>query len=921
MITKNVNGNSISQAFIDEIRSDSPNIVAKLMMDGSEIECDITNLQVFKGSCGSVTLTLGNVIADRLTASVKNLSVDVRKKDIECWIGAWTGGDYEYISMGVFTVSEALKTRYETQITAYSSVVGKTSGLFITERTSLDPPIISELGNEVSEQIGCSISFDSAIDTSQIMMVDLTNATLYQCLQAIAICSGAYLVNDNVGNIYVKRYDSAPTLSVDTSMMVKLPKVDEAPVVVDSVLCNGNYQYSASIAEMVDENGRFITDELDRIFFGYNTVNSADVEFNCDYMTREIFNANIKPIIGYSYWTADVGLTLGDPRLEGVDVLEVTDLDGSVYNVPCHQITHKYRGGLSSSIKSAEPTPKQNDIGSITPIKATQDLAFNSSKELKNMNQYFWFEGEGYDEGAHITQIRKEDFKADPLNGGANLLASTEGLVIRDGLTPLALFSGEELRMGRLGVNEAYVTVTNEGLGVHKGNTDVAFIGESARIGDENDANIIITATETQFHGNAGALVGMIDSGSIIDGPFTEVVIGKRGFVFPSTTTPVLIYSGALAYAPLSDIVIKIPYATRIDSLLYIEAEAEYTRTISSTVDSDVTADGFRIQYTAGARYLQIWYVSGYKTNVELMDLSEYKDINGVNKDWYSFGAGSRSIVLTWPPVSGTRIGVDFGTNEDSDYHAFTAGTRSTYATTLLCSDDDYHTVTTRYDGARTVIVDSNPWGIQIDTLSEYTIQMACIGDISRASPQSANATYDRHFLAPQYLFGVSCESSDYALVAIFGEGLTAGASNQTIVGKYNAINTKAFNVGSGTGSGSRKNAMEVDWNGNTTIAGTLTQGSDRRLKEHIDYLDEDAVEFIRDLKPAHFLKDKEDHVGFYAQDVEESDKWDCMTDEMNGYMTLSYTEIIAPLVRYCQKLEERIEELERREDGECSNS
>ncbi len=53
------------------------------------------------------------------------------------------------------------------------------------------------------------------------------------------------------------------------------------------------------------------------------------------------------------------------------------------------------------------------------------------------------------------------------------------------------------------------------------------------------------------------------------------------------------------------------------------------------------------------------------------------------------------------------------------------------------------------------------------------------------------------------------------------------------------------------------------------------------------------------------------DHVGFYAQDVESADKWNCMFGEMNGYKTLGYTELIAPLVAYCQHLEKRIKELE----------
>lgn len=35
------------------------------------------------------------------------------------------------------------------------------------------------------------------------------------------------------------------------------------------------------------------------------------------------------------------------------------------------------------------------------------------------------------------------------------------------------------------------------------------------------------------------------------------------------------------------------------------------------------------------------------------------------------------------------------------------------------------------------------------------------------------------------------------------------------------------------------------------------------------------------------------------------------MIGEMNGYKTLGYSEIIAPLVAYCQHLEKRIKKLE----------
>lgn len=172
---------------------------------------------------------------------------------------------------------------------------------------------------------------------------------------------------------------------------------------------------------------------------------------------------------------------------------------------------------------------------------------------------------------------------------------------------------------------------------------------------------------------------------------------------------------------------------------------------------------------------------------------------------------------------------------------------------------------------------------------------------------------------------GINSHAQNYRTMAS-GEHSHAGGRYtiaqgyaQTAIGSYNiaqgsdnwSYSDNIFIIGNGTSS-ARSNAMAVTWQGNTSIAGTLTQSSDRRLKDHKAYLDEDAVEFIDKLKPAHFYMDGQSHVGFYAQDVKEADKWNCMTGEMNGFMTLGYTELIAPLVAYVQKLEKRIAELEK---------
>lgn len=151
-----------------------------------------------------------------------------------------------------------------------------------------------------------------------------------------------------------------------------------------------------------------------------------------------------------------------------------------------------------------------------------------------------------------------------------------------------------------------------------------------------------------------------------------------------------------------------------------------------------------------------------------------------------------------------------------------------------------------------------------------------------------------------------------------------AAAEAQTVIGKYNVRHTsRAFQLGNGTSDTNRSTTVWIGFNGNAWIAGTLTQGSDRRLKEHHAYLGEDACEFVRQLKPALYTKDGKRHVGFYAQDVQEAEPegWDTVTvteehtDDALGFdpLALDYTALIAPLVAYVQQLERRIEQLEGR--------
>lgn len=97
--------------------------------------------------------------------------------------------------------------------------------------------------------------------------------------------------------------------------------------------------------------------------------------------------------------------------------------------------------------------------------------------------------------------------------------------------------------------------------------------------------------------------------------------------------------------------------------------------------------------------------------------------------------------------------------------------------------------------------------------------------------------------------------------------------------------------------------------------AGSFRTLSDKRLKEHVASVGDEAADFVRKLKPSLFEIEGIDgeHLGFYAQDVEEADPWGALvTENADGTKMLDYNGLIAPLVAYCQQLERRIEALER---------
>jgi hypothetical protein len=366
MITKQSNGSDITADFISAVQSDNRNFIAGLYINGTELSCSIVNLTITKGSCASQEqFAFGDVISSTLSAELKGLTENVKGEEIEVRIGLDTGSGYEYITLGFFTATLIKKTVYTTTITAYGRTVSKTAGAFYAPATLS----ISNIASEIATECGCSVTLDNDIDGSKTLTKSMIGFTTYGALQLLAKLVGGYAVDTYDGNIAIHRYKDTPTLEVDTGMMLALPDAEEEDFEVTGF---------EIIVKPDAENGEGaeVTGE------SYSAGLPVVIQQTNEYMTLAIFNDI--DIIGYTYRPANITLSLGDPRIEGNDVLQVTDINGNVYVVPCHVVTHTYDGGFHSLIASTNPTPQSDDIGTLPPISTMIANASTSAQTAQN---------------------------------------------------------------------------------------------------------------------------------------------------------------------------------------------------------------------------------------------------------------------------------------------------------------------------------------------------------------------------------------------------------------------------------------------------------------------------------------------------------------------------------------------------------
>lgn len=160
------------------------------------------------------------------------------------------------------------------------------------------------------------------------------------------------------------------------------------------------------------------------------------------------------------------------------------------------------------------------------------------------------------------------------------------------------------------------------------------------------------------------------------------------------------------------------------------------------------------------------------------------------------------------------------------------------------------------------------------------------------------------------------------------GIGLQTHSYGATIIGHFNSMtggyhdstnpSDPLFVIGNGTSTSSRTNAFIVYRNGNAQLNGTLTQSSDRRLKKDLFEIEEPVLKKLSQLKAYRYryngikMKDTTSvHTGVIAQELQTLFP-ELVKEGSDGYLSVSYTEMVPLLIEAIKELAEENEILRK---------
>ncbi|MGM9649495.1 MAG: hypothetical protein ACI3XY_05950, partial [Butyricicoccaceae bacterium] len=322
-----------SEAFAKAIEGNARQHRARFLLDGAVIDGAIKSVVVQKGSCGETAFPWGALYSASLTAQIDRCTQSLENAELEFQIGLLTGSDEdsaEYMTVGLFTVTEEKTSAFTTNIVAIGRIGAKCGGLYVPTITF--PATIGAVIDDLRTQTDCVINADAFADMLEMtIQVEPEGLLCREVLKILAELFGGFVTESNTGEIVFAKFSMETTTSVNADRTTGMFTFSGNDFTVTGV--------RVTTADEEEETGGTVFQ-----------TGEPNLQLTNQYVTQEIFDAMAANLVGYQYRPAEIPISLGDIRLESFDVIQVQDIGGAVYTVPCMSVVHAYDGGVKTTI-------------------------------------------------------------------------------------------------------------------------------------------------------------------------------------------------------------------------------------------------------------------------------------------------------------------------------------------------------------------------------------------------------------------------------------------------------------------------------------------------------------------------------------------------------------------------------------------
>lgn len=398
----------------------------------------LTDADIFGGISYICDLNTGDEFSIGNTASA---SVSfVTDKQVPLYTKDQTNGFFEWtqdnVSRGKYYVTEVTKvngTWYS--VTAYDAMI-----LLETSITSLSlsyPLTVSAAASAIAAYIGCTVSGTIYNGTMACDALDDTT-TIRELLGWVAEASGASVKIDAADHI-VFLYYAASGITVTASDYKEdgLDVADYTCAAIDNVtICDMAGMTAATAGS--GTNSLFI--QGNPFMYEATSTEAAVIlglvdSFVYAPFTCEMFDEN--------------GLDVG-----------MTATFGTVTTLVMH-IESDEDGAVASAVGSDSRAEFNKSLDII--VNEALAVASDAQQTAQELNLHFWYTPSGSEAGAHIAEVDKPTFEANPTGG--NLLSNSAGVKVREGTKVLAEMSKDGFDAKTYDANDNEVTIAHLGYG------------------------------------------------------------------------------------------------------------------------------------------------------------------------------------------------------------------------------------------------------------------------------------------------------------------------------------------------------------------------------------------------------------------------------------------------------------------------